>query len=213
MSASVLICFTELCMYAWIVCTSDTSHHTTWLTLIDSAVWQKIATIFCICKQLGRGGGLRPPHPHFQSAASATSGGSKNAAYKWKTYISRCGLGKALRQIKKGQKSNKAPNAVHGPNLCMHTIWTRSCVHDDNQLFRNGSCTTWQIGKIHNGWNFVSTHLGIPRPSAWLLWLKWASLNENSNGNSQRSVSREFDVFGIFRKVIWGSCLDEFVHL
>ena len=40
----------------------------------NTAVWQKFATLFG--KQLGRGGGLRPPHPHFQSAASAASGGT-----------------------------------------------------------------------------------------------------------------------------------------
>ena len=33
--------------------------------------------IFCL-PQPKPGGGLRPPHPHFQSAASAASGGSKN---------------------------------------------------------------------------------------------------------------------------------------
>ena len=83
----------------------------------------------------------------------------------------------------------------------------------ENPLFRNGSCTTWHIWKIHNGWNFISTYLGIPRPSALLLQFKWASLGKNSGGNGKISVSREFDVFGFFGKVIWGSSQEKFMSL
>ena len=39
----------------------------------------------------------------------------------------------------------------------------------ENQLFRNGSCTTCHIQKIHIGCNFMSTYLGVPRPSAFIL--------------------------------------------
>ena len=51
----------------------------------------------------------------------------------------------------------------------------------------------------------MSTYLGIPRPSALLLYLKWATLGENSSGNGKISVFREFDVFGFLFDVILGS--------
>ena len=39
----------------------------------------------------------------------------------------------------------------------------------ENKLCRNGCCTTWHIWKIHIGCNFMSAHLGILRPSAFIL--------------------------------------------
>ena len=54
------------------------------------------------------------------------------------------------------------------------------------------------------GSNFMSTYLGIPRPSAFKLYFEWASLGENRTGNAKISVFRESDVFGPFGKVIFG---------
>ena len=59
----------------------------------------------------------------------------------------------------------------------------------------------------------MSTYLGIPRPSALLLQLKWTSLGENRSGNGNISVFREFDVFVFLGKVILGSSQDNCMSL